>query len=122
MELGNYWRIKMTEKKQVLPEAPASVTIKAVSSKGYDMMFTLRDADEQVLLKRLIEYFKKLEEDIGVHPTLKPPGNGNGNVSQNIPEDDPGYCRIHSTAMKRHEKDGQHWYSHKVGDDWCKGK
>ena len=71
----------MTEKKVVLPEAPASVTIKAVSAKGFDMMFTLRDADETALLARLVEYFKKLENEFNIQPTRKPKPNGNG--SQN---------------------------------------
>ncbi|GEM_PF-2134518 len=34
---------------------------------------------------------------------------------------DPGWCRIHNKAMSRHEKDGQVWYSHKSGDEWCRG-
>ena len=31
-------------------------------------------------------------------------------------------CSIHHTAMERHQKDGQNWYSHKLADGtWCKG-
>ena len=37
--------------------------------------------------------------------------------------EDPGYCRIHGCAMKRHEKNGEVWYSHKdAGGAWCRGK
>ena len=37
--------------------------------------------------------------------------------------EDPGYCKIHGCAMKRHEKDSQVWYSHKAPDGtWCRGK
>ena len=36
---------------------------------------------------------------------------------------DPGYCKIHGCAMKRHEKNGEAWYSHKAPDgSWCRGK
>ena len=36
---------------------------------------------------------------------------------------DPGYCKIHGCAMKRHEKNGEAWYSHKdAGGAWCRGK
>ena len=37
--------------------------------------------------------------------------------------EDPGYCKVHRVAMKRHEKDSQVWYSHKAPDgSWCRGK
>lgn len=37
--------------------------------------------------------------------------------------EDPGYCKIHRCAMKRHEKNGEAWYSHKAPDgSWCRGK
>lgn len=36
---------------------------------------------------------------------------------------DPAWCPIHAVAMKRHEKDGNAWYSHKAPDGtWCRGK
>ncbi|MEE9145792.1 MAG: hypothetical protein V3U27_00140 [Candidatus Tectomicrobia bacterium] len=36
---------------------------------------------------------------------------------------DPGWCSIHQTEMRRHEKNGDVWYSHKDAetDRWCKG-
>lgn len=39
-----------------------------------------------------------------------------------IPNEDPGWCPIHECEMKRREKDGQVWYSHKTKDGWCNGK
>jgi len=31
-------------------------------------------------------------------------------------------CSIHHTAMERHQKDGETWYSHRLSDGvWCKG-
>jgi len=45
-----------------------------------------------------------------------------GNNSGENQFDDPAWCPIHQCEMKRWEKDGRLWYSHKVDDDWCKGK
>ena len=38
------------------------------------------------------------------------------------PPVDPSWCPLHNCKMKRHEKNGGVWYSHKVGKTWCKGK
>ena len=32
------------------------------------------------------------------------------------------YCQEHQTEYNRYEKDGRVWYSHKVGNIWCKEK
>ena len=32
-----------------------------------------------------------------------------------------GHCPIHNVPMKKYTKEGRSWYSHKVGDTWCKG-
>jgi len=45
---------------------------------------------------------------------------------ENLPADgtaSASYCTIHQCEMKRREKDGQVWYSHKIEgtDDWCRG-
>jgi hypothetical protein len=55
-------------------------------------------------------------------PALKPPAAPN-TPAPTLPDGqpDPAWCATHSTAMKRREKDGQVWYSHKVGEDWCRG-
>jgi hypothetical protein len=38
------------------------------------------------------------------------------------PQADPSWCQIHNVQMKQYEKDGRKWFSHKVGEGWCKGK
>ena len=30
-------------------------------------------------------------------------------------------CTVYRSEMKRREKNGKIWYSHKVGDKYCKG-
>lgn len=34
----------------------------------------------------------------------------------------PGFCTIHGVEMRKFEKNGKSWYSHKQGDGWCNGK
>ena len=49
-------------------------------------------------------------EDIGAV------GNGGGSVQSH----GAAWCDIHNCEMKRGDKNGQVWYSHKVGDKYCK--
>ena len=46
---------------------------------------------------------------------------------QDLPQDgtaSASFCTIHNCEMKRREKDGQVWYSHKITgtEDWCRGQ
>ncbi len=76
----------MTEKKkEVLPEAPASASIKMYSAKGFDMLITLRDADESALLERLKVFFKQIDEEFHVQPD-RPQPNGNGSQNTQPPQ------------------------------------
>ena len=70
----------MTTKEALLPEAPASVNIKMYSSKGYDMMITLRDVNESALLDRLKVFFKQIDEEFHVQPNRPTNGNGSQNT------------------------------------------
>ena len=40
-----------------------------------------------------------------------------GQTAETIPQ-----CPIHGVPLKRQQKDGRTWYSHKTADGWCKGK
>ena len=50
------------------------------------------------------------------------------NSSQKVPQKpseeptDSSWCPIHKVKMKRREKDGGVWYSHKTKDGWCRGQ
>ncbi len=73
----------MTEKKNVvLPEAPASVSVKIITQGGLDMLFTLRDVDDDALLDRCKKFVTRVEDDYDVSLA----GNGNGNQSAPLPE------------------------------------
>jgi hypothetical protein len=36
------------------------------------------------------------------------------------PQTPEHYCQAHQTEYKRYERDGRVWYSHRVGNQWCK--
>ncbi len=75
----------MTEKKEVLPEAPASVNFRGVTQNGWNVQFTLRDVDEDTLLARFGHLINKLEENFKVVPEGKRP-NGNGGSQNTVPQ------------------------------------
>ena len=45
--------------------------------------------------------------------------NGNGKNGGNP---NSVWCTIHQCEMKRWDKEGRVWYSHKVDGKWCSGK
>lgn len=88
-----------------LPEAPASVNTHLTIA-GRQVQVTLRDTDEARLLARLTTLLAQYP----VEPVA---------TSSGQPE---GFCTVHSVQMKRNEKDGRAWYSHRHDGSWCKGK
>ena len=55
-----------------------------------------------------------------VKPSTSTPANGNSTSANG--GNQASWCPIHNMEMKRWEKDGRVWFSHKVGDEWCSGK
>jgi len=121
----------MTEKEAPSPtftEAPASWNVKYIMN-GFECMLTLRSTSGASLMPVTLSAIDWLKEH-GAEPTrittqalntqaaskpAEPPKLDDGSV-------DPAWCAIHNCAMTRREKDGTVWYSHKVGDAYCKGK
>jgi len=104
-------------------EAPASVNLKC-RYLGYDVMITLRGETGGEVLPKLETAVEWLEGH-GAAPADF--GNGNGNGTDSADSDGPTICPIHHVAMKRREKNGDIWYSHKAHDAstgqeyWCRG-
>lgn len=51
--------------------------------------------------------------------------NHNSQKTAQKPSEEPtdlSWCSIHNCKMKRHEKNGDIWYSHKTKDGWCRGQ
>jgi hypothetical protein len=109
-------------------EAPASWNVKYLMQ-GYDCLLTIRAESAKELLDGTPKVLAWLQAN-GAEPTRPSyqPASPNGQASSTEPpkmpdgSTDPTWCAIHSIAMKRHEKDGQVWFSHKVGDSYCRGK
>lgn len=94
-------------------EAPASWNVRYVTADGFEAQLTLRGENGTQVLDRAAIALKHLVEQGGLPTGGKSNGNGATNPA--------AFCTIHNVTMKRHEKDGQIWYSHKVGEDYCRG-
>jgi hypothetical protein len=116
-------------------EAPASWNTRYIDPSGFECQITLRGETGKELLEKAHSAIVFLLET-GCTPFVyrpsKPveaPKNGNGESNSNSngngnghKEDDPAWCPIHQCEMKRWDKDGRVWYSHKVDGKWCSGK
>lgn len=118
----------MTDAQQTpLPEAPVSFTVRYRSTSGYDCMLTLRGHDATDILRQAHVLMERMAA-AGALPHDDRPSNGARPASgdRGLADDhagDPAWCPIHNCEMKRREKDGQTWYSHKTADgEWCRGK
>ena len=103
-------------------EAPASWNVKYITEEGFPCMLTLRGDSGKDLLEKAgtaVTYLK-------VHNFLPDPGyrkNGNGNGGNNgNGNGDNKICPVHGCEMKRREKDGSVFHSHKTENGWCYGK
>ena len=96
-------------------EAPASANIK-FRLNGFDTMLTLRADSGADLLPKLEAAMDWLAKK-GATPT----GNGNGQPEAKV-------CPVHHVKMRRREKNGQSWWSHRATDPdtseeyWCRGE
>ena len=100
-------------------EAPCSWNVKYRSAEGFDCMLTLRGGSGAEVLRAADKAVTWLSEH-GATP--------DGYRAQSAPAApagpttaDPTWCTIHSAQMKAHSANGETWYSHKVGDTWCRG-
>ena len=118
-------------------EAPASWNTRYMDPNGFECQITLRGESGLELLEKAasaIAYLLKSGCIPYVYRTPQRQGEskpdetkngidqGNGTNGSNGSNDNPAWCPIHQCEMKRWEKDGRVWYSHKVDGKWCRGK
>lgn len=118
-------------------EAPASWNTKYVTPDGFVCQLTLRGETGKDLLEKANAALTWLKEngflpcenngfrlcnngsksDDNIQPIANShSNNGNNNVHA------ANWCPIHQCEMKRWEKDGKIWFSHKAESGWCTGK
>jgi hypothetical protein len=101
-----------------LPEAPVSITLKATLH-DHEVMVTLRGVDFASVKAQVEHASEWLSVQAPAQPPTQPPAQG---TTQPVHEDSP-YCHAHKAVLKRYERNGQVWYSHKTADGrWCRGQ
>jgi hypothetical protein len=95
-------------------EAPASWNTRYSTPTGFVCQITLRSETGLDLLEKADAALSFLLEQ-GYSPC-----DNNNNHHGSI---DTRWCPIHQCEMRRWEKEGRSWYSHKLEDGgWCRGK
>ena len=119
---------------QLFSEAPASWNTRYLDPNGFECQITLRAETGSELLEKAASAIAYLLKN-GCIPFVsrsymgrKDSGAGEAQVTRTGDEktngnnNNPAWCPIHQCEMKRWDKDGRTWYSHKVNGEWCTGK
>ena len=101
-------------------EAPASWNTRYISPDGFTCQITLRCETGGEVLTKAQQAVQWLQEH-DCQPYGSSVGNRSNGKAQNA-TNSPALCPIHQCEMRRWEKNGRGWYSHKVNGEWCKGK
>ena len=84
-------------------------------------MLTLRDTTDDRLFTRIKRVLPRIEEKMEIQRQRRQ--SQNDNVADANASEDDSFCRYHGVPLKRYEKEGRIWYSHRAPDGtWCKGK
>jgi hypothetical protein len=120
-------------------EAPASWNTRYLDPNGFECQITLRGETGSELLEKATSAVAYLMKN-GCIPysyrsgagrkegsSRQTQGGTNGNLKTNPDgkENSNGnssWCPIHQCEMKKWDKEGCVWYSHKVDGKWCNGK
>jgi hypothetical protein len=113
------------------PEAPASWNTRYVDPNGFECQITLRGESGSELLDKATvainyllkngcypyTYYRNSSRQMESKPEESKVEEAKSNSNEN-----PAWCPIHQCEMKRWDKNGRVWYSHKVDGKWCNGK
>lgn len=122
---------------QLFSEAPASWNTRYLDPNGFECQITLRGESGSELLEKAASAIAYLLKN-GCTPYVYRSGAGRKESLADETKDtktgdektngkngsngNPAWCPIHQCEMKRWDKDGRVWYSHKVDGKWCSGK
>ena len=85
-------------------EAPAACTLKFLIDGAVEVLFTMRDTNDDALFSRIKRILPRIEQRSQA-------------AQENIPR-----CSTHNVPLKRYSKNGQTWWSHRtVEGTWCRG-
>jgi hypothetical protein len=104
-------------------EAPASWNTRYQTPEGFVCQITLRGDTGKDLLEKAnaaLTWLKEKGFQPGENYSFRP--RNNNSKQQANTNHETTTCPIHNVEMKRYEKDGKVWFSHKVEDGWCTGK
>lgn len=106
----------------LMSEAPASWNTRYVTPDGFICQLTLRGDTGKDLLEKANAALNWLKDN-----QFLPCENNSFHNRQSISTNSnnpssPNLCPIHQCEMKRWEKDGRIWFSHRAGNSWCNGK
>ncbi len=127
MDVNNNHNTKVND----FPEAPASWNTKYVDPNGFECQITLRGETGSDLLEKAANAINYLLKNgctpyvyyrNGSQKTANKAEDGKKEEVRSDGKDNPAWCPIHQCEMKRWDKNGSVWYSHKADGDWCSGK
>jgi hypothetical protein len=106
---------QITKPDLAFSEAPASWNVRYSTPEGFSCQLTLRGENGSELLEKAgIALAFLLEHGYRPEQNQRTSHNHSGDGKQ---------CPIHQCEMKRYEKDGRSWYSHKLENGlWCRGR
>jgi len=127
MDANNNHNGKSTD----FPEAPASWNTRYIDPNGFECQITLRGENGTELLEKAEKAITYLLSNACTPYTYSRNGSTKVEIksseskkdeAQASGKDNPVWCPIHQCEMKRWDKNGRVWYSHKVDGKWCTGK
>ena len=120
-----------SSKSNDFPEAPASWNTRYVDPNGFECQITLRGETGSELLEKAASAISYLLTNgctpyvfyrNGSRPTENKPDESKKEEAKRNGNNNPSWCPIHECEMKKWDKEGKVWYSHKVNGEWCNGK
>lgn len=113
-----------TTTKVVVSESPASWNTRYITPDGFTCQFTLRAENGKELIERANSALDFLREQGCIPFFGYQRDNGNQRETKEMSDsnNESSWCSLHEQELKRWQKNGKVWYSHKTPEGWCYGK